>query len=200
MTTAEGGMLVTDNEQTAERCRMMSLYDLSKDARDRCIANGYKKGVAPIYTYNLTDPAAALGLAQFAKLETMWERRQQIAAAYTAAFNHLSYAVQTPETQDDIEHSWHLYVLRLAQIDDMADARADFICHLRDLGIGASVHFIPLHLHPYYRETYGYRPDDFPIAYQEFQRAVSLPIYSRMTDTDVARVIDAVYQIAQIVH
>jgi perosamine synthetase len=197
MTTAEGGMLVTDNAQVAERCRMMSLHGISKDAWNRYSATGswYYEVLAPGYKYNLTDLAAALGLAQFAKLERMWARRQQIAAAYTEAFASLGDVVQTPVAHADIEHSWHLYVLRLARTGDMAEARAAFIRQLREAGIGASVHFIPLHLHPYYRETYGYCAEDFPVAYQEYQRSVSLPIYSRMTDADVARVIDAVCQI-----
>ncbi len=193
LTTGEGGMICTDNDQWADRCRIMSLHGISRDAWKRYTADGSwaYEIIAPGYKYNMTDVAAAMGLAQLHKLERMWARRQTIAETYTAAFGRMA-EVQTPEAAaPGDQHAWHLYLLRL-NLDRLKINRAQFIESLKALNIGASVHFIPLHLHPYYRDTYGYRPEDFPVAFREYQRVVSLPIYSRMTDQDVQDVIDAV--------
>lgn len=209
ITTGEGGMIVTNNDTIAERCRIMALHGISKDAWKRYTAEGswYYEIIAPGYKYNMTDIAAAMGLAQLAKAERMAARRRAIAQAYNAAFADLP-EVQTPldpeqqrppacqgcscsPTEMQCNHAWHLYMLRL-HLERLTIDRARFIELLKAYNVGASVHFIPLHLHPYYRETYGYRPQDFPVAYAEYLREISLPIYSKMSDEDVNDVITAV--------
>jgi perosamine synthetase len=192
LTTGEGGMICTNNDGWAERCRIMALHGISKDAWKRYTAEGswYYEIIAPGYKYNMTDIAAAMGLAQLRKAERMHRRRHQIALRYHEAFGDLP-ELQTPSIGDDRQHAWHLYMLRLNLEPQQMD-RARFIDDLRQRNIGISVHFIPLHLHPYYRETYGFQPEDFPTAYHEYLREISLPIYSRMTDADVQDVIDAV--------
>lgn len=197
ITTGEGGMICTDDEAIAERCRMMSLHGISKDAWKRYTAEGswYYEIIAPGYKYNMTDLAAAMGLAQLHKAVRMWHRRCEIARRYSQAFGALP-ELETPADRTDCQHAWHLYVLRLNQ-DQFTIDRAQFIQELRRLNIGTSVHFIPLHLHPYYRETYGYVPTDFPIAFEEFQRVVSLPIYPSMTDDDVEDVIESVVEVVR---
>jgi perosamine synthetase len=198
ITTAEGGMICTDDDRIAERCRIMSLHGISRDAWKRYTAEGswYYEIVAPGFKYNMTDVAAALGLGQLRRAEGMWARRREIADRYNRAFSASTH-LQTPHDRTDCRHAWHLYMLRL-NLDRLAIDRAVFIEELRKRGIGASVHFIPLHVHPYYREAYGYKESDFPVAFQEFQREVSLPIYSKMSDEDVNRVISAVLEIAEL--
>jgi dTDP-4-amino-4,6-dideoxygalactose transaminase len=197
ITTGEGGMVCTDNDQWAERCRVMALHGISKDAWKRYTAEGswYYEVVAPGYKYNMTDVAAAMGLAQLARANEMLERRRETARQYNAAFSGRA-ELQTPLDRDDCGHSWHLYILRLNQGALRID-RAAFIEELKRHNIGASVHFIPLHMHPYYRETYGYRPEDFPVAHEEYTRAISLPIYSKMSQRDVDDVIEAVLDICE---
>jgi len=209
ITTGEGGMICTDNDDIAERCRIMALHGISKDAWKRYTAEGswYYEIVAPGYKYNMTDVAAAMGLAQLGKAERMAARRRAIAQRYNAAFADLP-EVQTPldpeqqrppacqgcscsPTEMQCSHAWHLYMLRL-NLERLTIDRARFIELLKAHNIGVSVHFIPLHLHPYYRETYGYRPQDYPVAYAEYLREISLPIYSKMSDEDVNDVITAV--------
>jgi dTDP-4-amino-4,6-dideoxygalactose transaminase len=195
ITTGEGGMICTDDEALAERCRIMALHGISKDAWKRYTAEGswYYEIIAPGYKYNMTDIAAAMGLAQLRKAERMWRRRREIALRYNDAFSALP-ELQTPVDRPDCQHAWHLYLLRL-NLDRLRLERAQFIQELKQLNIGTSVHFIPLHLHPYYRETYGYAPTDFPVAYKEFQRVVSLPIYSKMSDKDIEDVINSVSRV-----
>ena len=197
MTTGEGGMICTDDESLAERCRLMSLHGITKNAWDRYTAEGswYYEIIAPGFKYNLTDIAAAIGLAQLSRLDAMNRRRGEIAARYTEAFAELSQ-VETPTVQPWVEHAWHLYPLRL-ELEKLTIDRARFVEELRARNIGTSVHFIPLHLHPYYQDTYGLRPDDFPVATSEYYREVSLPIYSAMTDEDVGDVIEAVTDVVR---
>ncbi|HET6273361.1 MAG TPA: DegT/DnrJ/EryC1/StrS family aminotransferase [Bacteroidota bacterium] len=192
ITTGEGGMICTGNDEWAERCRIMSLHGISKDAWKRYTAEGswYYEIVAPGYKYNLTDIAAGMGLAQLRKTTTMHRRRDEIARAYNKAFAG-QVELEIPTERSDSQHAWHLYMLRL-NLERLDIDRAGFIETLKKSNIGASVHFIPLHIHPYYRETFGYRPEDFPIAYQEYLREISLPIYSKMNDEDVQDVIRAV--------
>jgi perosamine synthetase len=198
ITTGEGGMICTNNEALAERCRIMALHGISKDAWKRYTSEGswYYEIIAPGYKYNITDVAAAMGLAQLRKVEKMWLRRQEIARQYTEAFAPCA-ALQVPATCSDVQHAWHLYMLRL-NLDQLHLDRANFVAELKRRNIGVSVHFIPLHLHPYYRETYGYQPQEFPIAYAEYQREISLPIYSKMNDRDVHDVINAVLEIVEL--
>jgi len=155
ITTGEGGMICTDNEAWAERCRIMALHGISRDAWKRYSAEGswFYEIVAPGYKYNLTDIASAMGLAQLHKAERMWERRRAIAEQYNDAFQPLR-ELEIPHNRSDSQHAWHLYTLRL-HLDRLSIDRAAFVEALREQQIGASVHFIPLHLHPYYRTTYG---------------------------------------------
>jgi len=200
ITTAEGGMIATDNDEWAERMRIMSLHGISKDAWKRYTAEGnwYYEIIAPGYKYNLTDIAAALGIAQLKKIDALWKRRTQIADMYNGAFKRLP-ELDGPlggEDEEQTRHSWHLYVIRL-NLQRLQIDRNRFIEELKRKGIGTSVHFIPLHMHPYYRETYGYESDDFPVAYETFKRIISLPIYPKMTDIDVERVIEAVTDVVK---
>jgi dTDP-4-amino-4,6-dideoxygalactose transaminase len=197
ITTGEGGMLCTDDDALAERCRIMALHGISKDAWKRYTAEGswYYEIVAPGYKYNMTDVAAGMGLAQLAKAQRMWRRRGEIAQRYNDAFSFMP-ELQIPHDRPDCQHAWHLYMLRL-HLDRLQIDRGQFVQELKNRNIGTSVHFIPLHLHPYYRETYGYQPEDFPAAYREYQREISLPIYSRMSDQDVADVIEAVSDVVR---
>lgn len=196
LSTGEGGMITTDDDAAADRCRIMSLHGISRDAWKRYTAEGSWRYeiLAPGYKYNLTDLAAAIGLVQLGKLDAMWRRRAEIAARYDRAFDG-SAPFELPARDAGNQHAWHLYILRVDN-DRLAGGRDAFITELNRRNIGASVHFIPLHTHPYYRETYGFAPDDFPVAHREFLRAVSLPIYSRMTDRDVDDVIGAVHDSA----
>lgn len=197
ITTGEGGMVCTDNETWAERCRVMALHGISKDAWKRYSAEGswYYEIIAPGYKYNMTDIAAGMGLAQLRKADAMWQRRCAIARRYHEAFGGVPF-LETPADRSDCQHAWHLYMLRL-NLDRLTIDRAQFVEALKKRHIGTSVHFIPLHVHPYYRETYGYEPDDFPVAYREYRREISLPIYSKMSDTDVQDVIDAVLEVGR---
>jgi dTDP-4-amino-4,6-dideoxygalactose transaminase len=195
ITTGEGGMITTDNDAWEERCRIMSLHGISKDAWKRYTAEGswYYEIVAPGFKYNMTDVAAAMGLAQLRKAEAMRARRRHIAKCFNDSFERLDQ-LQTPFDTDDREHSWHLYMLRL-NLDRLTIDRARFMEELKKQGIGASVHFIPLHIHPYYRDQFGFAAHDFPVAYTEYLREISLPIYSRMSDDEVRRVIESVEDI-----
>jgi dTDP-4-amino-4,6-dideoxygalactose transaminase len=123
----------------------------------------------------------------------MRQRREEIARRYNAAFAGLE-EVERPAVRAHVGHAWHLYMLRL-NADRVSMSRDAVIDYLKTCNIGSSVHFIPLHVHPYYRTTFGYRPDDLPVAYREYQREISLPIYSKMSDSDVQSVIDAVTDI-----
>jgi dTDP-4-amino-4,6-dideoxygalactose transaminase len=192
LTTGEGGMLVTANDAWADRAQMMSLHGISRDAWKRYTAEGnwYYEVLAPGYKYNMTDLAAAIGLVQLQRLDQMNHRRAAIAEKYSSAFAQVP-ELQRPTIKRDRTTSWHLYLLRL-HLDRLRCDRAKFINELKARNIATSVHFIPLHLHPYYRETYGYQPDAFPVAQAEYWRVISLPIYSKMSDADVGDVIDAV--------
>jgi len=143
----------------------------------------------------MPDILAAVGLAQLRRVDAMRDRREQIARRYDEAFGRYP-ELMTPVVRDDITHAWHLYMLRLNDRTLSID-RDSFIQRLKARNIGTSVHFIPLHLHPYYRETYGFESDDLPIAFREYRREISLPIYSAMSDGDVQSVIDAVTAIVE---
>lgn len=197
LATGEGGMLTTNDDDWAERVRIMSLHGISKNAWKRYTAEGswYYEIIAPGYKYNMTDIAAAMGLVQLSKLETMNTKRVEIASKYDAAFS-VHPALEPPSKTEFSTHPYHLYILRL-NLDQLRIDRNEFIKQLRNANIGTSVHWVPLHIHPYYQETYGYKPEDFPVAYNEYQRMISLPIYSKMTEQDVEDVINSVTQIAQ---
>jgi dTDP-4-amino-4,6-dideoxygalactose transaminase len=192
ITTGEGGMLVTRDAALAKRARVMRLHGMNRDAFDRYTAkvpSWYYEVVAPGFKYNLTDIAAALGLQQLKKARAFQQRREHIAAMYDAAFADLALLLP-PQPRSGDQHAWHLYVLRLA--DGVELQRDRFIERLFDAGIGCSVHYIPLHLHPYWRERYALRPEQFPQSQKAYERMFSLPLYTRMSDADVQRVVDAV--------
>ncbi|MCR6651810.1 MAG: DegT/DnrJ/EryC1/StrS family aminotransferase [Cellvibrionaceae bacterium] len=192
ITTGEGGMLVTRDPALANRARVMRLHGISRDAFDRFTAktpSWYYEIVAPGFKYNLTDIAGALGLHQLKRAKPFQERRAEIAAAYDAAFADLP-VIRPPAPLAGDVHAWHLYVLRL---DDKTEITRDAMIELLFAeGIGCSVHYIPLHLHPYWQERYQLRAEDFPHSQKAYERMFSLPIYTRMTDADVQRVVTAV--------
>ena len=195
MTTGEGGMLVTRNAELAKRARVMRLHGMSRDAFDRFTAktpSWYYEIVAPGFKYNLTDIAAALGIHQLKRLPGFQLRREQIAQAYHRAFADLPL-VLPPVAQAGDTHSWHLYVLRLA--DGAGIERDRFIERMYEAGIGCSVHYIPLHLHPYWRDRYALQPTDFPHSQKAYERMLSVPLYTRMTVADVQRVCAALREV-----
>lgn len=195
ITTGEGGMLVTRDPDIAKRVRVMRLHGISRDAFDRFTAkvpSWYYEVVAPGFKYNMTDIAAAMGIHQLKKADRFQARREQIAKMYDEAFSELPI-ILPPQPAGGDRHSWHLYVIRLG--DSVAMDRDRFVERLFELGIGCSVHYIPLHLHPYWRETYELRPEMFPVSQHIYERTLSLPMYSAMTNSDVLRVIDSVKQV-----
>jgi dTDP-4-amino-4,6-dideoxygalactose transaminase len=192
MTTGEGGMLVTRDAALAKRARVMRLHGMSRDAFDRFTAtvpSWYYEIVAPGFKYNLTDIAAALGLQQLKKARRFQQQRARIAEQYHQAFAALPL-IDAPVPSSGDVHAWHLYAIRLA--DEAPVARDRFIERLYERGIGCSVHYIPLHLHPYWRDRYALTPAMFPHSQKAYERLLSLPIYTRMTEADVARVVTAV--------
>ena len=197
ITTGEGGMATTENSEWAERMRMMSLHGISHDAWKRYTKEGswYYEVICPGFKYNLTDIAAAIGIEQLKKCNQFWEARKRIAMIYHEAFANLP-EIRLPVCRSNMQHAWHLYVLQL-NLDRLTINRNQFIKALREEEIGASVHFIPLHFHPYYRDKFGYKPADFPNASSAFERIVSLPIYPRMTEADVESVIGAVSKVVK---
>lgn len=197
LTTAEGGMLTGDPE-FIERARVLSLHGMSRDAWKRYDKGGswYYEVVAPGFKYNMTDIQASLGLWQLRKLEAFQRRRREVVKKYNEAFQQVE-ALETPVERPEVEHAWHLYVLRL-RLEALRIDRNRFIDELKARNIGTSVHFIPIHLHPYYRDKYGYKPEDFPVAYANYQRMLSLPLNPRLTDEDVADVIEAVLDVVRV--
>lgn len=196
ITTGEGGMLVTDDGEIADRARIMSLHGISQDAWLRFTEQGawYYEILAPGYKYNMTDIAAALGIVQLRRADDFWASRRRLARRYSGQLREVP-EVQIPASgMDEDSHSWHLYVLRL-NLEMLAIDRGRFISELKDRGIGTSVHYLPLHMHPYYRDTYGYCPEDLPNAAREYPRLITLPLYPLMADSDVDRVVTAVSDI-----
>lgn len=194
ITTGEGGMVVARDAELAKRIKVMRLHGISRDAFDRFTAkvpSWYYEIVAPGFKYNLTDIASAIGLHQLRKATGFQQRRAAIARQYHEALAGLPVIVP-PDAPSGETHAWHLYPIRLA--DDAGIARDTFIERLFAQGIGCSVHYIPLHLQPYWRERYGLRAEVFPHSQKAYERMVSLPIYTRMGDGDVQRVVAAVRQ------
>lgn len=196
ITTGEGGMSVTNSAKWADRMRIMSLHGISKDAWKRYTAEGswFYEIIAPGFKYNMTDIAAAMGIEQLKKANHFLEQRKHIAERYTEGMAHIK-GIECPTERSDVKSAWHLYVVRLG-LGNYKFGRDEFMERLKKRGIGASVHFIPLHVHPYYRERYGYKPEDFPVAWDLYQRIISLPLFPGMTDAEVNRVIKSVSDIA----
>jgi dTDP-4-amino-4,6-dideoxygalactose transaminase len=196
LATGEGGMVTTDDDALADRIRMMRLHGMSRDAWKRYRADGNWRYeiIEAGYKYNLTDLQSALGLVQLARCKEMWKSRARIAQKYTQALASME-AYHSLPVASDVQHAWHLFVV-LVDPSKLCIHRDQVIEELRERGIGTAVHFIPLHLHRYYREKWGYRTGDFPIAEEYFDRCISLPIYPGMTDEDVTQVIEALDEIA----
>jgi dTDP-4-amino-4,6-dideoxygalactose transaminase len=192
ITTGEGGMVTTERDEYAARMKLMSLHGLSGDAWNRYGARGqwYYEVTDFGFKYNMTDVAAALGLRQLVRMSTFQHRREDIARRYNDAFGGLDTCF-VPRDAGLGLHAWHLYILEVNGTALRID-RDEVIERLRGRGVGTSVHFIPLNLHPAYQRAYGYRAGQFPIAEAAFARAISLPIYPAMTDADVDHVIDVV--------
>ncbi len=189
--------MLTGSEEFLERARPFSLHGMTRDALSR-----YEKGgswryeiLEPGFKYNMTDIQAAIGLVQLEKLRCFDQRRREIVARYNAAFAGED-ALETPVERDDVRHAWHLYVLRL-HTDALRIGRDRVIDEMATRNIGTSVHFIPVHTHPFYRDRYGYEANDFPVANSNFERMLSLPLNARMSNLDVDDVIDAVLDVVQ---
>lgn len=192
ITTGEGGMVVTRDARFADRCRVMRLHGISRDAFDRYTSTTPSwryEVIAPGFKYNLTDLASAIGIHQLRRACEMQVRRATIARRYDEALAGLPVILPPHPPEGDL-HAWHLYVLRL--LPDAPCRRDEFIAAMAALGIGCSVHFIPLHHHPYWRDTYALRKESFPGAESAFSGAVSLPLYTKLTDAEVERIISAV--------
>jgi len=196
LTTGEGGMLTGDPE-LIERARVVSLHGMTRDAWKRYDKGGswYYEVVYPGFKYNMTDMQAAIGLWQLRKLDSFQKRRRQIVQQYNEVFGDID-ALEVPVEREDVEHAWHLYVLRLRR-EVLRIGRDQFIEELKERNIGTSVHFIPIHVHPYYRNKYGYKPEDFPVAWENYQRMLSLPLNPCLSDQDVADVIEAVLDVVR---
>jgi dTDP-4-amino-4,6-dideoxygalactose transaminase len=196
ITTGEGGMVVTNNEDYVKRISCMRLHGISKDVFDRFTStkpSWHYQVVAPGFKYNMTDIAASMGIHQLKKANILQARRQSIAEKYNVAFSGLP--VVTPFiTNIDDTHSWHLYVLQL-NTDELSIDRDEFIRVMAEKGIGTSVHYIPLHMHPYWQENYNLTESDFPRSSSTYYRIVSLPNYPKMTDGQVDKVIRTVREI-----
>lgn len=191
LTTIEGGLLA-GSPDLVDECRLWSLHGMSKDAWNRYGKGGswYYEVVRPGYKCNMTDVQASIGIHQLARIEQFQERRREVTEAYAKGFADLD-ALQLPVELSHVESAWHLYPVRL-HLDALTIDRARFIDELTARNIGTSVHFIPLHHHPYYAERYGLGPDDFPVSATEFLRLVSLPMHAGLSDRDVSDVVEAV--------
>jgi dTDP-4-amino-4,6-dideoxygalactose transaminase len=195
ITTGQGGMLTTNDGDLADRVRLLSLHGLSTNAWNRYAEGGSwaYQVLAPGFNYVMTDIQAAIGIHQVRKIEAFQQRRTELADLYERLFAGVPEVIRPPRRGDSV-HSWHLYPIRL-RLDLLRHTRAEFIEELRRRGIGTSVHFIPIHFHPFFQEALGHQEGDFPVAEKVFEGLISLPLYPRMTDDDVARVVDAVQDI-----
>jgi perosamine synthetase len=192
ITTGEGGMAVTSNEEIARRIRRMSLHGLSRDAwsRNHGSASWDYRIVEPGYKYNLTDIAAAIGIHQLERAEELRRDRQAIARFYFEALAELSQ-LELPADSPERVHAWHLYPIRL-QLRELSVDRDSMLEALRCLGVHCSVHWRPLHLHPYYAKTFGWTPSQFPAASSVWLRLVSLPLFPGMRQEEQECVVGAV--------
>lgn len=197
LSTGEGGMICTNNEDIAERVKVMRLHGINRDAWKRYTDSGswYYEVVAPGYKYNFTDLQASLGLPQLKKVDKMWESRKRIAKKYTESFKD-NELIKLHGLKPDRESSWHLFPIRL-ELEKLNINRARFIDELRKNKVGAGVHFMPVHQHLYYKDTFNLNDEDFPVASNTFPRLVSLPIYPGMTDHNVDYVIEVVNSLLQ---
>jgi dTDP-4-amino-4,6-dideoxygalactose transaminase len=195
ITTGEGGMIVTRDPELAKRCRTMRLHGISRDAFDRYTStkpSWHYEVVAPGCKYNMTDLAASLGIHQLKKAWSFQEKREYMATRYDEALSNLP-VILPPKAPTGDMHAWHLYVIRLTNAASVTRDR--FIELMAEKGVGCSVHFIPLHLHPYWRDRYNLKPEDFSNALEVYEGAVSLPLFTKMNDEDQHKVVAAVRDI-----
>ena len=193
ITCGEGGMVVTDDPDVAAHMRMMSLHGLSKSAWKRFESSAfwYYEIQNLGYKYNLTDMAAAVGLAQLGKAEKFWRLRRRVARLYNELLGPYREFIELPTERPDRQSAWHLYPIRL-HLDRLRIDRSRFIAELVEAGVSCSVHWMPLHLHPFYEQTYGYRPDDYPVAAELWPRLVSLPIFPAMHEQEADYICDTI--------
>jgi dTDP-4-amino-4,6-dideoxygalactose transaminase len=196
MTTAEGGMLVGKRD-LIQLARMWSLHGMNRDAYKRYSAEGswYYEVVLPGFKCNMTDIQAAMGIQQLRKLPKHQQRRKEVVMKYNHAFSQMP-EIKIPVERPDVESAWHLYVIRL-NLEMLTIDRNRFIEELKLRNIGTSVHFIPIHLHPYYRDKYRYKPEGFPVALRNYQKIISLPLHPRLSDKDIDDVIEAVNDVIE---
>lgn len=191
ITTGEGGMLVTRDPEIAARAKVMRLHGINRDAFDRFtskVPSWYYEVVAPGYKYNMTDIAASIGIHQLRKADAFQRARSRLASLYDDLLKDMP-VIRPPHGAPGDIHSWHLYAI---QLDRSVGIRRDRVIEkMFEQGVGCGVHYIPLHLHPYWRDTYGLTPAMFPVSQRIYERQLSLPLYSRMTDADVRRVVKA---------
>ena len=195
ITTGEGGMAVTHNEALAQRMRTMRLHGMNRDAFDRFTSKTpawYYEVVAPGFKYNMTDVAAAMGVEQLARLPHFVQRREVLARRYHKQLANLPLTLPAVAPSGDT-HAWHLYVIRL--LPDAPLERDAAIQALSDRGIGTSVHYVPLHRHPYWRDRYQLTPAMFPEADAAYQAMISIPLFTAMSDSDQDRVIAALHEV-----
>ncbi len=194
ITTGEGGMVTTNNPQFAETLRRFRNHGISSDARQRQSAGQWHYEMVLLgFNYRLPDIVCALGIEQLKRLDANLARRREIAAQYTAAFRELP-GVITPSVHPEANPAWHLYPIRL-NLENLTADRAQVFRALRAENIGVNVHYIPVHLHPYYRDRFGFRGGEFPVAEDAYSRLISLPMFHSMTGQDVKDVIDAVTKV-----
>jgi len=195
--TGEGGMLITDNEAYANKIKVLALHGMSQDAWDRFSDKGYKhyKIVYPGFKYNMMDIQASMGIHQLLRVDKYWKYREKIWNRYNDEFKNLPIIVPSPIKKND-RHSYHLYTL-LMDGDKTPMTRDQFLEAMTAQNIGVGVHYVALHLHPYYQETYGYKDDDFPNAEWISERTVSIPLSAKLNDEDVNDVIQAVKGVLQ---
>jgi dTDP-4-amino-4,6-dideoxygalactose transaminase len=195
MTTGEGGMVVTRHAELASRMKTMRLHGINRDAFDRFVATSpswFYEVVAPGFKYNLTDIASALGIQQLRRVDRFLITRQKLAKNYMNGLNDLPLLLPSDALDGDT-HAWHLFVVRLTAGSKIG--RDEFIQRLSEKGIGTSVHYVPLHRHPYWRDTYHLQPKQFPIADHAYQAMVSLPLYTRLSAQDQQYVISSIREI-----
>ena len=195
VTTGEGGMILTRNEEDLARIKMLALHGMSKDAWKRFSDEGYKHYfvLEPGFKYNMMDMQAAIGIHQLRRVEANWLRRQQLWNLYNSAFADLP--IETPgDPQPDTRHAYHLYTIL---IDEAVanTTRDEFLEGMTERGIGVGVHYLSIPEHPAYQEKFGWRPEDWPKAMRIGRQTVSLPLSAKLTDEEVARVIDAVWTV-----
>lgn len=195
ITTGEGGMAVTGDRALADRMRQMSLHGLSQDAWKRFSGGRVwdYQIVAPGFKYNLTDIAAALGIHQLRRAEILRAERERIAAFYRESLEDVAQ-IELPPHPPNRLHSWHLFAIRL-RLERLSIDRNAFIDALRERGVGCSVHWRPLHLHPYYQETFAWRPEHLPVASEQWVRAISLPLFPGMTEEERQAVVSVIKEL-----